>query len=154
MNIRSRNLKIRNLPKGNKRIDRINSKPYLFLGLFLVMGAALILCRSYLLGSMFVILFLYNFCFVKNDILIEFYDEYAVFYHYDNRKDECFILFWQDVAKWQYVHTKRDYDEIEVWLKNGRQVTIKCISQHKTLKFFKHYACEHAPKEAVRSTHQ
>lgn len=153
MNIRSKNLKIRNLPKGNQRLDQINSKPYLFLGLFLVMGTALLLCKSYLLGSMFIILFFYNFCFVKNDILIEFYNEYAVFYHYNNHKDECFLLFWQDIAKWQYVHTKKDYDEIEVWLKNGRQVCIKCISQHKTLKYFKRYAGVDANHEVVSTHH-
>lgn len=149
MNIRSKNLKIRNLPKGNRRLDQINSKPYVFLGLFLVLGVTLFLCRSYLLGSMFIILFFYNFCFIKNDILIEFYDEYVVFYHYNNRKDECFLLFWQDIEKWQYVHTKKDYDQIEVWLKNGKQVSIQCISQHKTLKYFKRYANANVVQEMI-----
>lgn len=140
LNIRSKNLKIRNLPKDGRQIDQINSKPYVFLISFLVMGILLMLCKSYLLGTILLALFLYNFCFVKNSVLIRFYEEYVVFYNHANKKDECFLLFWEDIAKWQYVRTRSDFDELQITLKDGKKVTIKCIGKQKTLRYFKRYA--------------
>lgn len=139
LNIRSKNLKIRNLPKNNKRLDQVNSKPYLFLIIFFTLGVSLLLCKSYLIGTVVTVLFLYNICFVRNSILIEFFEEYVVFYN-TTQKDECFLLFWEDIAKWQYKNTKVDFDILEITLKDGKQVSIKCIGKRKTLRYLKRKA--------------
>lgn len=138
MNIKSKNLKIRNLPKNNKRIDKINSKPYLALIIFLVSGIA-IFSVSYLIGLLICALCLYNLCFIRNMILTEFFDDYAVFYN-TQKKDECFILFWQDIAKWKFQKQRSDLDILEVHLKDGRKVTFQCVSKRKTLNHFHKYS--------------
>lgn len=139
LNVRSKNLKIRNLPKQCKRIGQINSKPYVFLVLFFILGILLIACRSYVMGTILTVLFIYNLCFVKNCVLIEFYEDHAVFYQITTHKDDCYLLFWDDIEKWRYVKTKTDYDLLEITLKNGKEISLKCISKHKTLHCFKRF---------------
>ena len=99
VNVKSKVLKIRNLPTDGRKIDQINAKPYLVIAVFLFIGIALLFTRVYLIGIVITFLFLYCLLFVKDVVLIEFYETYAVFY-LNNGKEECFLLFWQDVAKW------------------------------------------------------
>ena len=150
LNVRSKNLKIRNLPKGKKRIDCINSKPFAFFGLCLVMGIILItLCQSYLIGGLFIIVSIYNFFFIKNEVLVEFYEDHAVFYHTTSYKDECYLLFWEDVASWEIHHAKSDYDELTLTLKNDKKVTLKCVSKHKIQRYLKRYVAVRQEKVIV-----
>lgn len=151
--VRSKNLKIRNLPKGHKMIDSVNSKPFVFFSFCLVIGVLLIiLCQSYLIGGILTVLSLYNFFCIKNEKLMEFYDEFVVFYHINSYKDECFLLFWEDIESWKITHTKKDYDEILLRLKNGKTVCLKCVSKHKVQRYFKRYANQ-ADKKAVLPSH-
>lgn len=138
LQIRSKNLKIRNLPKGDKRMDVINSKPYVFLCLFLFLAMMMLISKYYLLTILFFFLFLYNFCFIRNTVLVEFFYDYVIFYN-QSQKDEAFLLFYSDVLKWEYVHTKKDYDELHMVLKNDQHIKIPCISKHKILRHFKQH---------------
>ena len=89
MNVRSKILKIRNLPTDGELIDHINAKPYLFILVCIAIGLALMFTRLYLIGIVITFMFLYYLLFVKDVTLIEFYDKYAIFY-LNNGKDECF----------------------------------------------------------------
>ncbi len=42
MNVKSKVLKIRNLPTDGRKIDQINAKPYLVIAVFLFIGIALL----------------------------------------------------------------------------------------------------------------
>lgn len=150
LNVRSKNLKIRNLPKGQKRLDCINSKPFAFFGLCFLVGLILIvLSQSYLIGGLLVVISAYNFFFIRNEVLVEFYEDHAVFYHHNAYKDECFLLFWEDVHSWQIKRTKKDYDELLLVLKNHRKVTLKCVSKHKIQRYFKRYASQASSKVVI-----
>lgn len=152
MNVRSKNLKIRNLPKGRKRIDCINAKPFVLFGICLITGILLlILCNSYLIGTVLVLISLYNFLFIKNEILVEFYEEYAVFYRTTSYKDECFLLFWNDVRDWYIQRAKSNYDEIHISLKNDQKVVLKCVSKHKIQRYFRRFVCTGHKKEILPS---
>ncbi|MFQ7537438.1 MAG: hypothetical protein ACLRL6_08880 [Clostridium sp.] len=50
MNVKSKVLKIRNLPTDGRKIDQINAKPYLIIAVFLFIGIALLFTRVYLIG--------------------------------------------------------------------------------------------------------
>lgn len=153
LSVRSKNLKIRNLPKGHKIIDCVNSKPFVFFSICLVMGLLLVLiAQSYLIGGILVVLSLYNFFCIKNEKLVEFYDEFVVFYHISSYKDECYLLFWEDIESWKIIHTKRDYDELILHLKNGKKVTLKCVSKHKLQRYFKRYT-KQLDQESIVSSH-
>ena len=47
MNVRSKILKIRNLPTDGELIDHINAKPYLFILVCIAIGLALMFTRLY-----------------------------------------------------------------------------------------------------------
>ena len=109
MRVRSKILKIRNLPKTGEKRGEIKTKPYGLLLTFLVIGIALLFTSYYVFGIVLVGLFLYYLLFIKNALLVEFFDTYAVFY-LNNGKDECYVLFWNDVKDWQLEKAKRDMD--------------------------------------------
>lgn len=135
MNIKSKILKIRNLPTDGKKIDQINAKPYLFIIVFLIVGICLMCTRLYLVGFVVTFLFLYYLLFVKDVVLIEFFDRYAVFY-LNNGKDECFLLFWEDVLHWSISGNRNDLDLLSIVLRNNETVALKCLSRKKVEKYF------------------
>lgn len=152
MDIRSHTLKIRNLPQGHKRIACINAKPYALLGLLLLIGILLVAwMKYYMLGGILLAAAVYNFLFIKNERLVEFYDEYVVFYHINTYRDECFLLFWNDIVSWQIKPTKSIYDELAITLRNQKEITLKCVSKHKLIRYFNTYAPKTKQDPAVIS---
>ena len=65
---------------------------------------------------------------------MEFFDRYALFYM-NNGKDECFVLFWEDVDHWEFSKCKNDLDSLTITLKNHQSVSIKCVSRKKIEKY-------------------
>ncbi len=147
MEVRSKVLKIRNLPQGNKRIGSINAKPYAFFVVTLIAGILLVMKQSHLIGSIGIILSLYQLCFTQNEKLAEFYVDYAVFYHINDHKDECFLLFWEEVEDWQCICKHSGYDRIEITLNNQKNVSLRCVDQHKINRYLKRFT--HIQKEAL-----
>lgn len=139
MNVKSKTLKIRNLPQNEKRLASINSKPYLFIVVFLGVGFYALWKDYYIVGAIVVAIFLFNLFCIPNKVVTEFYEEYAVYY-YEQEKDECFILFWEDIACWTYHSKMNDLDMIEIELVNGASICFKCLSKPKTLQYFQKYA--------------
>ena len=141
MNVKSKCLKIRNIPTDGEFLGRINSKPYLFIIVAILIGLALLTTDFYMVGILLCLVFLYCLIFVKNLKLIEFYKEYAVFF-LNNGNDECFLLFWQDVSSWNIESHVNDLDILHIQLKNGEEIALKCLSRKKIRKYFNTYAGE------------
>ena len=146
MRVRSKILKIRNLPKTGEKRGEIKTKPYGLLLTFLVIGIALLFTSYYVFGIVLVGIFLYYLLFIKNTLLVEFFDTYAVFY-LNNGKDECYVLFWNDVKDWQLEKAKRDMDILNIVLKDDTTIALKCLGRKKICKYFKQYAAVGAHKE-------
>lgn len=147
MDVRSKILKIRNLPQGDKRIGSINAKPYAFFVVVLLTGILSVMKEHYLFGSIFIIVSLYNLCFTQNEKLAEFYADYAVFYHINDHKDECFLLFWEDVEGWQCMRRHSGYDMIEITMHNQKSVSLRCVDKHKIDRYLKRFT--HSQKEKL-----
>lgn len=152
LTVRSKVLKIRNLPKGQRRVGTINSKPLALFIVLLVLGVLLVAVKKNLFIGIFLIVFsLYNILFIRGDCLVEFYEDFVVFYHIHSNKDECYLLFWEDIAKWQIVRNRKDYDELCIELKNHMTVKIPCVSKLKLERYFKRYAQTEAQEDVVTS---
>ena len=134
MDVKSKVLKIRNLPCDGKKLDTISSKPYGFICVLLIAGIILLCSNYYLVGCVITIFSAYYLFFVKNIKLVEFFDRYALFYM-NNGKDECFVLFWEDVDHWEFSKCKNDLDSLTITLKNHQSVSIKCVSRKKIEKY-------------------
>lgn len=151
MNVKSKILKIRNLPTDGKKIDQINAKPYLFIIVCLIAGISLMCTNLYLIGIIITFMFLYYLLFVKDVVLIEFYDQYAVFY-LNNGKDECFLLFWEDVQRWSITSNRNDLDLLNIVLRNNECIALKCLSRKKVEKYFLLYA-SHDQEKGISKQH-
>lgn len=151
MNVKSKILKIRNLPTDGKKIDQINVKPYSFIIVCLIAGISLMCTSLYLIGFIITFLFLYYLLFVKDVVLIEFYDQYAVFY-LNNGKEECFLLFWEDVLRWSITSNRNDLDLLNIVLRNNECIALKCLSRKKVEKYFLRYV-NHDPEKEITKQH-
>ena len=140
VNVRSKILKIRNLPADGTRIDQIKAKPYGFIILFLLLGIAMTFTRFYIFGFIIAAVFLFYLVGVKDMVLVEFFDCYAVFY-LNNGLDECFLLFWDDIEHWEIVSSRRDLDVLNITLKNNQTISLKCLGKKKIEKYF----CQYVP---------
>lgn len=140
MNVKSKVLKIRNLPSDGQKLDTISSKPYAFILVLFSAGIILLCTEYYLIGAIASIFGGYYLFFVKNVKLIEFFDRYAIFYM-NNGRDEAFVLFWEDVQRWEFVPCKSELDTLTITLKNQQSVSIKCVSKKKIEKYLKEQTC-------------
>lgn len=150
--VRSQYLKIRNLPQKEKRIGSINSKPYVFFCILLLISFYFIRRQVYLLGVLIQVISIYNLCFTHNEKLVEFYRGYVVFYHINEHKDDCFLLFWEDVAGWYFTNGGHGYDAICVELRNQKQVTLRCVERWKIARYFKR--CTALKQDAISHIRQ
>ena len=135
VNVRSKILKIRNLPVDGKKLGQIKAKPYGFILLFLLLGIAMTFTRFYIFGFIIAAVFLFYLVGVKDMLLVEFYDRYAVFY-LNNGLDECFLLFWDDIEHWEIVSSRRDLDVLNITLKNHQTISLKCLGKKKIERYF------------------
>ena len=107
----------------------------MFICFLLSLGVLLLCSDYYLVGCVITIFAAFYLFFVKNIKLVEFYDRYAFFYT-NNGSDECFVLFWEDVERWQIIKGKSALDTLEITLKNHQSVSISCVSSKKIEKYF------------------
>ena len=126
MRMKSKYLKRWNLPPYGVKLDSIKSKPYPVLIAILFLGAALISLNQKVIGIAILVLACYQLGIGNNSVLCEFYDRYVVFYSTQD-PDGCYILFWQDVAKWQY-QCGLMQDTLRVLLKDGSKVEFSSLS--------------------------
>ena len=52
--------------------------------------------------------------------------------------DDCYILFWEDVAEWKY-HSGVTHDTLHVLLKDGQVLDFSSLSRRKTEHFFRRF---------------
>lgn len=149
MQMKSKMLKKWNLPSYGKKLDQITSKPYLFLLLLALCGVVLFLWGHAVIGVVVVVTAGYQFCVGQNLILCEFYDQYAVFYP-EAGSDECFLLFWEDVAGWQY-QSGWMHDTLKILLKDGNSVEFASLCRRKMEHYFRQ--CAHIEPSPVPKQH-
>ena len=137
MQLKSKILKKWNLPSYGVRLGKITSKPYPILIAFLGGGVILILVRQPVFGIAVCALSFYQLCIGHNDSLCEFYDQYVVFYS-PKEPDDCYIMFWEDVAEWKY-HSGVTHDTLHVLLKDGQVLDFSSLSRRKTEHFFRRF---------------
>lgn len=133
MQVKSKKLKQRNLPKNQKKIDHITSKPYLILGCSILVGCILLFTKYYLIGTLLFAMFFYEFVAVKDREIVAFYETYALFYEIVP-KDCCYILYYDEIVSWKYISKWNQPDYIEVLLKNGKRIQLLCNNKRKMMK--------------------
>lgn len=126
--MKSKELKIYNLPINFKPHITIDAKPHLFLALVFVVGIVLCLNEKTMVYGVAVAVVGISFLmFLPKLIMLEFYDDYMILHNKANKSD-CVLIYYEDVVSWNYQwNAKKDYLFIE--LEDGSVEKIEAFSK-------------------------
>lgn len=128
--MKSKELKVYNLPSNFTSSLVIDAKPHLFLICAIVFGIMLCFYPPSLPYGVFLICV--NACFLlfmPRTIMIEYYDAYMVLHNKANKSD-CVLIYYDDVTSWYYSWSGYvDYLYIE--LEDGTVEKIEAFSRKK-----------------------
>lgn len=134
--IKSNHLKCRNLPYDYEVEDRIDSKPVIGLAILAIVGFSTLGSKFFVLGSACIFISFYGFINMKNNPLVVFSDEFVIFY-LDDHKEDCYLIYWNEILDYHYIHKAFEPDWIEITLINGKKVQFKSLSRPVIMRNFK-----------------
>ena len=126
--MKSKELKVYNLPLNFKPIILIDAKPHVWLLAFALLGVILCINKSTLSYGIYTIVLSITFLlFMPRLVMLEFYDDYMVMHNKAN-KSECVMIYYEDIVSWYYSRNpNKDYLFIE--LEDGRVEKIEAFSK-------------------------
>lgn len=125
--MKSKELKNYNLPDNRIYNDVLDAKPGKLLLFIMIIGFILLIKKIYVFGCALFFLGAACLIFLPNRKLIEFYDDCMIIYN-KARKDECNIIYYDDVKSWEY-HTSVSDDELIFVLEDGSVQKIDAYSK-------------------------
>lgn len=140
--MKSKTLKIRNIPKEPPIIATVRVKPTSQLIVLTFIGAIFFMFSEMLSYFGLVIICVCSFCLLvmPDRKLIEFTHDFIIIYNCKDR-DDCNILFWEDILTWQYIW-RADKDELEIELVNHTKENIECFSKSTIVPLLRAYIKE------------
>ena len=115
--MKSKELKNYNLPDNRTYNEVLDAKPTTLLLLLMGAGFVLLLGKFYVYGGALFFFGATCLLFLPGRKLIEFYDNHMIVYN-KARKDECNIIFYDDVKSWEY-QVSVSNDELILTLVDG-----------------------------------
>ncbi|MDO4198586.1 MAG: hypothetical protein Q4D13_06335 [Erysipelotrichaceae bacterium] len=100
--MKSKELKVYNIPINERFLDSIDAKPAGMLVLMMLIGMALIVLRWGMVFGISLIAFS-SVCllFMPQDVLMYFYNDFLILYNKANREN-CVLIYYDEVASWYY----------------------------------------------------
>ena len=126
--MKSKELKVYNLPKDDLVISSIDAKPTLLFMLIILLGLiSFAFDIPWMYGTTMLSVGIIAMAFMPRVVMVEFYQDYMILYNRAD-KDVCILVYYDDVSSWNYVRgVSRDYLYIE--LQNGRIEKIEGFSK-------------------------
>lgn len=117
--MKSKEIRVRNLPKDNVPFYVSNVKPTSFLIIAMIAGICFLWIRTYLqvIGVMVIMVSLFSLLMLPDCKLYEIHQDYIVFYNRHD-KSECFIIYYEDMVSWHY-EWNPSYDQLVISLVDG-----------------------------------
>ena len=117
--MKSKEIRVRNLPKDDVPFYVSNVKPTSFLIIAMIMGICFLWIRSYLqvIGVMVIMVSLFSLLMLPACKLYEIHQDYIVLYNRHD-KSECFIIYYEDMVSWHY-EWNPSYDQLVISLVDG-----------------------------------
>ena len=126
--MKSKELKVYNLPYDRKIEASIDAKPYELIFIIVVVGVILsILLKVTFSGIALVLLGVFGLSFLPKHVLLEFSNEYVVIYNRANH-NECVMVYYEDIQSWRYIKGN-SFDELELTLINGSKESVEAFSK-------------------------
>lgn len=129
--MKSKELKNYNLPDNRMYNIDIEAKPINLFFILMIIGLLLAIGKYFVYGLSLFIFSLLCIFILPNRRMIEFYDDHMIIYN-KARKDECNIIYYEDVKSWEYV-TKLGVvaDEIIFTLNDDTKQTLEAFNKNK-----------------------
>ena len=126
--MKSKELKVYNLPNDRQINQTIDAKPYDLMIITLSAGIIISFLENLTaVGITVTVISVFCLLFLPKRILMEFSDDYAVLY---NRADhnECLMIYYEDVLSWKYQRGVT-YDELKISLEDGSSASVEAFSR-------------------------
>lgn len=146
--MKSKVIKIKNLPKTENKPHNVNVKPTFFLCILLVIGVIFTFLKAYmmLMGFAMILLSLFALLIMPDRTLVTISDEYLVLYNCSNR-DECTLIYWDEIVFWQY-EWHGSADLLAIGLIDGSTETQEMFSRRSIARWMRQYANGKEKKQA------
>lgn len=117
--MKSKEIRVRNLPKDDVPFYVSNVKPTSFLIVAMIAGISFLWIRSYLqvIGVMVIMVSLFSLLMLPDCKLYEIHQYYIVLYNRHD-KSECFIIYYEDIVSWHY-EWNPSFDQLVISLVDG-----------------------------------
>lgn len=139
MKEKSNRYKCRNLPTNYPVNATIKSKPIFAMWVFLVIGVLMMFSTNYkYIGVVFALLGGYTLFFTKNNVSIEFSNDFMVVY-LDDQSEECFLIYYNEVEGYRYIARMYQTDYVQVITKNKRMFEFKSLDRRRLRKNLQKY---------------
>ncbi len=136
--MRTKELKVYNLPNNRTINADIDAKPYTLLLGLMGLGVMLMIFNAYIYGASLLLLGLFAIALLPRKILIEFSDNYMVLYNKVDKND-CVIIYYDDIVFWNYQRNVQN-DTLTIELLDGSVESINCFDKHRIQRFMFIYA--------------
>lgn len=138
--MKSKTLKIRNIPTEYLVFFRMNVKPTEYLTAILIVSIIFLFCDAPLptIGTILCTVICFALVATPDRTLLEMNEAFMTFY---SPKDpsECTILYWDEILTWQY-QKKRQCDHLKVELINGDVYDSEVYNSLRLIKLLQAYA--------------
>ena len=135
---KSRIIRISNIP-SDQIIYEVKSKPIASFCVMGLIGVFQLFSRFWMFGLFFVFISLYAlFCFPNRTLMI-ITERFLVSFEAEN-KQECIIIYWNEVEKWTYIMTRQPTDLIYLELNDRDRMNLPVRYPRKVISYFYKYA--------------
>lgn len=112
--MKSKELKIYNLPEERVVLDFIDAKPNFMIFAIFVIGLLLTIIGQIIWSISLLLFSFFAISMMPNRVLVEFCHDYLILYNHANKVD-CEIIYYEDVVKWKY-SSGLNYDTLSICL--------------------------------------
>lgn len=146
--MKSKELKNYNLPDNRTYNETLDAKPMALLLIIMIVGFVLLINGKYIYGAC--IFFVSSAClmFLPSRRIIEFYDDFMIMYN-KARKDECNIIYYDDIKAWEY-KISVSADKLILTLKDDSIQTCDAYSKTKFEEYMNKYCKDKKVTEQKR----
>lgn len=147
--MKSKELKIYNIPKEDAPLLTMTIKPRKFL--FVILWLSIILfCISpeySVIGMVACAICLFALVAMPDRTLLDIYESLLVIYD-SHQLDNCYCIYWDEVLTWQYARLQQG-DRLRIELIDGQRIECDIYRSHK-LMFYLHTLAKGKEKKMIR----
>lgn len=135
--MKSKILKIRNLPQDKTVMYTLQAKPFIFLMTMMIVSIfiAIFNATNFLYAIVIFLVALFAIVFMPDSLILQFMKEYMVIYH-NLRRNECYLVYYDEIKVWQYQWSlQKDY--LYLQLIDDAEFCVECFNRRKVKAFLK-----------------